>query len=190
MDHRLALPPLPFAAVHLVSTRSICIFPRQNATCFFINDDLLLLLTSGVRSKKDLYGYLESMGLPRGIFPKGVTSFSFNEDTCKLVVELPGECEVTYADSSVVYYAQAKITARVAVEGLDEIEGIKTKLLFWLPVHSITVDGDKENFYWYVGATRARRCRKHEAQRRLSRSPKMQTSASPSRPAVHTLSNH
>lgn len=110
--------------------------------------------TGARTSKKDVYGYLESMGLPRGIFPKGATNFSFNEDTCKLVVELPGECEVTYADNSVVYYSQ-KITARVAVEGLDEIEGMKTKLLFWLPVHSITVDGDKENFYWYVGASRS-----------------------------------
>jgi hypothetical protein len=101
-----------------------------------------------------VYGYLESLGLPRGVLPKGVKMFNFNEGTCKLEIELPGDCEVTYADNSVVYYAQ-KITARVAVDGLDEVEGIKTKLLFWLPVHSITVDDSKDNFYWYVGATRS-----------------------------------
>ena len=97
---------------------------------------------------------LQANGLPKGIFPKSVTHYELAEARGKLTIFLPSKCEVR--DSSIVRYA-TQITALISQGHLTNIEGMKTKILVWVNVTSITVDEPKsENVYFGVGFKKSR----------------------------------
>ena len=99
---------------------------------------------------------LQANGLPKGLFPKSVTHYELAEARGKLTIFLPSICEVRFRDSSIVRYA-THITALISQGRLTNIEGMKTKILVWVNVTSITVDEPKsENVYFGVGFKKSR----------------------------------
>ncbi|KAF3782144.1 Uncharacterized protein EJ110_NYTH29854 [Nymphaea thermarum] len=108
------------------------------------------------KEQKPLPDLLRDYGLPSGIFPRNIICYEFDERKAKLIVYMPSVCEVSFKDSSVVRYA-TRVKATLMRGKLTGIEGIKTKLLVWVKVSSISVESyrsDKICFTAGVNKTR------------------------------------
>jgi len=83
---------------------------------------------------------LQKYQIPKGVFPKNVLNYEFDEATGKLAVILPFVCEVKFRDESLVRYDK-RVTG-VLIKGVfRNIEGMKTKIMMrWSKVISITMD--------------------------------------------------
>ncbi|KAK7395061.1 hypothetical protein VNO78_15603 [Psophocarpus tetragonolobus] len=107
------------------------------------------------KMQKPLTELLKEYDLPIGIFPRDATNYEFNEETGKLVVYIPQVCEVGYRDSSVLRFSTT-VTGYLEKGKLAEIEGIKTKVLIWVKVTTISSEGPKLHFTAGMRKTRKR----------------------------------
>lgn len=107
------------------------------------------------KMQKPLPDLLQEYDLPAGIFPRDATNYEFNEETGKLTVFIPSVCEVGYKDSSILRFFTT-VTSYMEKGKLSDIDGIKTKVLIWAKVSSISTEGSKVHFYTGVKKTRAR----------------------------------
>ncbi|KAL7091322.1 hypothetical protein ACP275_12G098200 [Erythranthe tilingii] len=105
------------------------------------------------RSLSDL---LRQHNLPAGIFPQHITGYEFDETKSKLVVHLPFACEVSFKDSSVIRYA-TRVKCILLRGKLMGIEGMKTKVLVWVKVTNVAVEGNKsEKVSFTAGVKKSR----------------------------------
>ena len=105
--------------------------------------------------QKPLPELLKEYGLPVGIFPRDATNYEFNEETGKLIVYIPQVCEVGYKDSSVVRFTTT-VTGFLEKGKLADVEGMKTKVMIWVKVTSISADGSKVHFTAGMKKSRSR----------------------------------
>ncbi|CAM8946158.1 unnamed protein product [Rhodiola kirilowii] len=106
---------------------------------------------------KSLPDLLREYNLPPGLFPHNIICYEFDETKSKLTVHLPSTCEVTFKDSSVLKYA-TRVKATLLRGKLTSIEGIKTKVLVWVKVSNIAVEGYKsDNKVWFTAGVRKAR---------------------------------
>lgn len=117
-------------------------------------DFSLFFFFSG-KMQKPLTDLLKEYDLPIGLFPQGATHYEFNEETRKLTVFIPEVCEVGYRDSSVLRFSTT-VTGYLEKGKLADIEGIKTKVLIWAKVTSLSTEGSKIHFTTGVKKTRSR----------------------------------
>ncbi|KAL2628756.1 hypothetical protein R1flu_013442 [Riccia fluitans] len=92
--------------------------------------------------QKALPDLLEEYGLPRGLFPQNLLNYEYNEATGALTVNLPFPCEVGYRDQSVLRFDRI-VTGNLKRGCLSDIEGMKTKIMFWVKVYSVSTEEDK-----------------------------------------------
>ncbi|KAL3686821.1 hypothetical protein R1sor_013130 [Riccia sorocarpa] len=92
--------------------------------------------------QKALPDLLEEYGLPRGLFPQNLLNYEFNEATGALRVNLPFPCEVGYRDQSVLRFDRF-VSGTLRRCSLTDIEGMKTKIMFWVKVSSVSTEEDK-----------------------------------------------
>ncbi|KAH0934038.1 hypothetical protein HID58_011155 [Brassica napus] len=107
------------------------------------------------KMQKPLPELLQEFGLPVGIFPRDATNYEFNEQTKKLTVFIPSICEVGYKDSSVLRFTTT-VTGFLEKGKLADVEGMKTKVMIWVKVTSISVDSSKIHFNAGVKKSRRR----------------------------------
>ncbi|KAI0519841.1 hypothetical protein KFK09_007302 [Dendrobium nobile] len=107
------------------------------------------------KMQKPLPDLLQEYDLPVGIFPRDATNYEFNEETRKLTVFIPSICEVGYKDSSVLRFLTC-VTGYLEKGTLSDIEGMKTKVIIWAKVTSISTQGSKVHFNTSVKKTRSR----------------------------------
>ncbi|KAK1284321.1 Uncharacterized protein QJS10_CPB21g01419 [Acorus calamus] len=107
------------------------------------------------KMQKPLPELLREYDLPVGLFPRDATNYEFNEETRKLTVFMPSVCEVGYKDSSVLRFHMS-VTGYLEKGKLADIEGMKTKVLVWTKVTSISTEGSKVHFATGVKKTRSR----------------------------------
>ncbi|KOM37463.1 hypothetical protein LR48_Vigan03g084500 [Vigna angularis] len=107
------------------------------------------------KMQKPLTELLKEYDLPIGMFPRDATNYEFNEETGKLVVYIPQVCEVGYRDSSVLRFSTI-VSGYLEKGKLAEIEGIKTKVLIWVKVTTISSEGPKLHFMAGMKKTRKR----------------------------------
>ncbi|THU53658.1 hypothetical protein C4D60_Mb10t16760 [Musa balbisiana] len=107
------------------------------------------------KMQKSLPELLREYDMPIGLFPQDATHYEFNEETGKLTVYIPSICEVGYRDSSVLRFLTI-VTGYLEKGKLVDIEGIKTKVLIWAKVNSITTEGSKIHFTTGVKKSRSR----------------------------------
>ncbi|XP_020582084.1 uncharacterized protein At5g01610-like [Phalaenopsis equestris] len=105
--------------------------------------------------QKPLPDLLKEFDLPVGIFPRDATNYEFNEETRKLTVFIPSICEVGYKDSSVLRFLTT-VTGYLDKGTLSDIEGMKTKVIVWTKVTSVSTHGSKVHFNTGVKKTRSR----------------------------------
>ncbi|CAI8617502.1 unnamed protein product [Vicia faba] len=100
---------------------------------------LLLLLSShlSLSASSSIHDLLRSKGLPAGLLPEEVKSYTFSENG-HLEVFLESPCLTKYENR--VYFEQI-ITANLTYGSLIGVEGLQQEELFvWLPVKDIIVD--------------------------------------------------
>ncbi|KAL4639590.1 hypothetical protein ACB092_03G229300 [Castanea dentata] len=104
---------------------------------------------------KSLPDLLREYNLPPGLFPRNITCYEFDESKSKLVVYLPSVCEVSFKDSVMRYATRVKA---VLMKGkLTNIEGMKTKVLVWVKVTSVAVEGYKSDKVWFTAGVKKSR---------------------------------
>ncbi|CAN6576073.1 hypothetical protein C1H46_036642 [Malus baccata] len=114
------------------------------------------------KMQKPLPELLKDFDLAIGIFPRDATNYEFNEETGKLTVYIPTVCEVGYRDSSVLRFFTT-VTGYLKKRRLEDIQGMKTKVLIWVNVTCITSEGSKLHFT--AGLKRSRSREAYEVQR-------------------------
>ncbi|KAJ3687239.1 hypothetical protein LUZ61_016403 [Rhynchospora tenuis] len=93
-----------------------------------------------------IYDILPKYGLPPGIFPDTVTSFSLSEDGA-LSVNLSGPCQVEF-DYLVSF--DATITGVLRYGVLDCLKGIQARrFLIWFDIDRIKVDLPPTNYIYF-----------------------------------------
>ncbi|KAL7612892.1 hypothetical protein Lser_V15G08113 [Lactuca serriola] len=97
-----------------------------------------------------VYDILDKYGLPTGLLPDSVKSYSFSPDDGSFVVELQKPCYIQF--DYLVYY-DSKITGKLNVGSITDLDGIQVKrLFFWFDVDEIRVDlPSSDNIYFTVG---------------------------------------
>nr|AAO44063.1 At5g01610 [Arabidopsis thaliana]BAE99748.1 hypothetical protein [Arabidopsis thaliana] len=114
------------------------------------------------KMQKPLPELLKECDLPIGIFPGDATNYEFDEETKKLTVLIPSICEVGYKDSSVLKFTTT-VTGHLEKGKLTDVEGIKTKVMIWVKVTSISTDASK--VYFTAGMKKSRSRDAYEVQR-------------------------
>uniref|UniRef100_A0A0D6R660 Uncharacterized protein n=1 Tax=Araucaria cunninghamii TaxID=56994 RepID=A0A0D6R660_ARACU len=110
------------------------------------------------KMQKPLPELLQDYDLPPGIFPKNATNYDFDEVRTKLTVYIPSVCEVGFKDSSVVRYA-TRVTGFLLRGKLTGIEGMKTKVVIWTKVTTISVDGPRSSKVHFTAGVKKSRPR-------------------------------
>ncbi|KAK6921963.1 Protein of unknown function DUF538 [Dillenia turbinata] len=105
---------------------------------------------------KALPDLLREYNLPPGLFPQNITCYEFDESKGKLIVYLPYPCEVTFKDSSMVRYA-TRVKGILLRGRLTGIEGMKTKVLVWVKVTNVAVEGYKSDKVWFTAGVKKSR---------------------------------
>ncbi|KAE8023180.1 hypothetical protein FH972_008915 [Carpinus fangiana] len=105
---------------------------------------------------KGLPDLLQEYNLPRGLFPQNITCYEFDELKAKLIVYMPSVCEVSFKDSSVVRYA-TRVKGTLLRGKLTGIEGMKTKVLVWVKVTNVAVEGYKSDKVWFTAGVKKSR---------------------------------
>lgn len=106
-------------------------------TLLFLSLLLLLSPHLSLSSSSSIHDLLRSKGLPAGLIPEEVKSYTFSENG-HLEVFLESPCLTKYENR--VYFEQI-ITANLTYGSLIGVEGLQQEELFvWLPVKDIIVD--------------------------------------------------
>jgi len=108
------------------------------------------------KPQKGLPDLLREYNLPLGLFPQNIICYEFDETKGKLIVYLPSACEVSFKDSSVLRYA-TRVKGVLTRGKLSAIEGMKTKVLVWVKVTSVTVEGYKSDKIWVTAGVKKSR---------------------------------
>ncbi|KAJ6392699.1 hypothetical protein OIU77_022234 [Salix suchowensis] len=98
----------------------------------------------------DIHDLLPQYGLPRGLLPDNVESFTLPSSDGSFEVKLKTTCYVHFDD--VVYYDKV-IKGKMSYGSVHEVSGIQAKKLFvWLPVTGIEVSkADEGMVSFFVG---------------------------------------
>ncbi|GMN37964.1 hypothetical protein TIFTF001_007250 [Ficus carica] len=91
------------------------------------------------------YQVLEEYDFPVGILPNGVLGYDLNSSTGKFSAYLNGSCTFTIDSYELKY--KSTITGKITKDKLENLSGIKVKVLFlWLSISSVTRDDDELEF--------------------------------------------
>ncbi|KAJ0234089.1 Uncharacterized protein HA466_0276320 [Hirschfeldia incana] len=108
---------------------------------------------SSSSDSETIYEILQANGLPSGIFPKGVTEFTFDAETGRFSVYLNQSCDAKY-ETELRY--DTNITGTIGSANIGDLSGISAQELFlWFPVKGIRVDVPSSGLiYFDVGVVR------------------------------------
>lgn len=107
-----------------------------------IQDVLIQPFLSVGKPSRSLPELLREYNLPVGLFPQNITCYEFDESKSRLTVHLPFSCELSFKDSSVIRYAP-RVKCILLRGKLMGIEGMKTKVLVWVKITNVAVEGNK-----------------------------------------------
>ncbi|ONK61111.1 uncharacterized protein A4U43_C08F26360 [Asparagus officinalis] len=103
---------------------------------------LVILFLSLASSDDSVHSLLRDHGLPAGLLPKTVHSFSLEPSTGLLAVQLHGPCIAQYERSPVRF--DQEINANLTFGSLKGVKGLTQEELFlWLPIKEILVTDPK-----------------------------------------------
>lgn len=92
-------------------------------------------------SSSSVHDLLRSRGLPAGLIPKQIKSYTLSSEAI-LEVFLDGPCLTQYVENRVLF--DSVLRANLSYGGLIGVVGLAQEELFvWLPVKDITVDDPK-----------------------------------------------
>nr|AAT76982.1 protein of unknown function [Oryza sativa Japonica Group] len=104
----------------------------------------------GVQPNGAANDLLPKYGLPRGLIPDSVASYSFDEATGEFEIHLAGTCYVWFG-SHLVYYERS-VRGRLSYGAISDLSGIQAKKLFlWVSVTGIVAHPDQGTVEFQVG---------------------------------------
>ncbi|XP_062187866.1 uncharacterized protein LOC133891159 isoform X2 [Phragmites australis] len=90
-----------------------------------------------------IHKLLKDHGLPGGLLPRGVESYTMDESNGLLEARLSAPCYAKYDDGELAYF-DTVVRGNLSMRALRGVEGLAQEELFvWFPVKGILVD-DKE----------------------------------------------
>lgn len=102
-----------------------------------------------LQSVSDVHDLLPKYGLPKGLLPNNVKSYTLSGDG-NFEIELEKPCYVQF--DQLVYYNK-KIKGKLSYGSVSDVSGIQAKKLFlWVSVTGIKADKDSGMVEFYVGA--------------------------------------
>ncbi|KAF3444421.1 hypothetical protein FNV43_RR14113 [Rhamnella rubrinervis] len=105
--------------------------------------------STGLQPVADIHDLLPNYGLPKGLLPNNVKSFTLSDDG-NFEIELESPCYVQF--EQLVYY-KTKIKGKLSYGSVSDVSGIQAKKLFlWVSVTGIRADKDSDMVEFYVGA--------------------------------------
>ncbi|KAF7153784.1 hypothetical protein RHSIM_Rhsim01G0185400 [Rhododendron simsii] len=110
----------------------------------------LPILSLSASDAPTVYELLPKYGLPSGLLPDSVKSYSLSSDDGTFVVELDKPCYIQF--DYLVYYDK-KITGKLKYGSITDLKGIQVQRLFiWFDVDEIKVDlPPSDSIYFLVG---------------------------------------
>ncbi|GMY16087.1 hypothetical protein FCV25MIE_11326 [Fagus crenata] len=110
-------------------------FPKSNS------------ITTLTLTDTDVHDLLVHYGLPKGILPNNINSFSLSEDGT-FTLQLTSSCYVQF--DQLVYYDK-KITGKLSYGAVSNVSGIQAKKLFlWVSVTGMQADKDSDMIEFYL----------------------------------------
>ncbi|XP_071690937.1 uncharacterized protein At5g01610-like [Rutidosis leptorrhynchoides] len=98
----------------------------------------------------DIHDILPEFGLPIGILPDAVESYTLSPTTGEFNVKLTRECYVKFDDQT-VYYSKS-IKGKLSYGSISDVTGIQAKQLFlWLSVTGMDLDESDNMIEFHVG---------------------------------------
>ncbi|KAJ4798443.1 hypothetical protein LUZ62_049689 [Rhynchospora pubera] len=128
-------------------------FPRTNKMRLTTYLSLLALLSLSLAQKPhgaatSAYDALQSHGLPRGLLPCGITSFTVNASTARFEATLDSPCTAKF-ESDVVHY-NTSISGTLSYGEIASLSGVSAQELFlWFPVLGIKVDVSSSRLVYF-----------------------------------------
>jgi len=127
---------------------------NQKSQTILLVFSLLTLIPSLISAsvnddQPSVYEILPEFGLPSGLLPDSVKSYSLSDDG-SFVVELEKTCYIKF--DYLVYY-EKKISGNLQYGSITNLKGIQVqRFLFWFDVDEIRVDlPPNDNIYFQVG---------------------------------------
>ncbi|KAL8214283.1 hypothetical protein R6Q57_003732 [Mikania cordata] len=121
-----------------------------------VNQPLLIVLISisatiaTAVSGSDIHDILQEFGLPIGILPNAVESYTLSPTDGAFTVHLIRPCYVQFDDQT-VYYSE-KIQGKLTYGSVSDVTGIQAKQLFlWLSVTGMDLDASSGMLEFHVG---------------------------------------
>jgi hypothetical protein len=102
---------------------------------------------------KPLSDLLREHNLPPGLFLQNIICYEYDESRSKLVVHLAKPCEVSFKDSSAIRYAP-RVKATLSRGKLSGSEGMKTKVVVWVKVTSVSVESYKSDKVCFIAGVK------------------------------------
>ncbi|KAE9610445.1 hypothetical protein Lal_00006274 [Lupinus albus] len=111
---------------------------------FFFSSSLIATKT------KDIHDMISDYGLPKGLIPNNVISYTLSSNNSTFTIQLKSPCYVHF--DRLVYY-NTQITGKISYGSVTAVTGIQAKSFFlWLPVTGIKVDSDDSDMLdFFVG---------------------------------------
>lgn len=98
----------------------------------------------------DVHDLLPLYGLPKGLLPGNVKSYSLDKETGSFSIELTSDCYVHF--EQLVWYDK-KIVGKLTYGAVKDVSGIQAKKLFlWLPVTGMEKVSGSDTIKFYVGS--------------------------------------
>ncbi|TXG73087.1 hypothetical protein EZV62_001666 [Acer yangbiense] len=103
-----------------------------------------------LHSIADVHDLLTLYGLPKGLLPGNIESYTLQNDTGYFSIHLTDACYVDF--NPLVYYGK-KITGRLSYGAVTDISGIQAKKLFiWVSVTGMEKVKDSDFIEFFVGS--------------------------------------
>ncbi|KAF3337262.1 hypothetical protein FCM35_KLT17849 [Carex littledalei] len=104
----------------------------------FYHAQATLASTATASAATSAYDVLQSHGLPRGLLPRGIKSFTVNASTGRFEATIEPPCTATF--ESYIHYNRT-ISGTLSYGEITSLSGISAQELFlWFPVLEIRVD--------------------------------------------------
>nr|GMC57167.1 uncharacterized protein LOC109180544 isoform X2 [Ipomoea batatas]GMD45827.1 uncharacterized protein LOC109180544 isoform X2 [Ipomoea batatas] len=115
------------------------------ATFFFI-----FLTKSQSSASPSIYDLLNIYALPAGIFPKGISDFSFDPATGRFELHRARSCAARFETD---VWHDVTVAGTLSYGRISDLSGVAAQELFlWLPVHEIRVDIPSSGLIYFDAA--------------------------------------
>ena len=100
-------------------------------------------VSGAARAGSTIHQLLKDHGLPGGLLPRGVQSYTLDESTGLLQARLSAPCYAKYDNGDLAYF-DTMVRGNLSKGALRGVEGLAQEELFvWLPVKGILVAGEQ-----------------------------------------------